>query len=114
MAESEELSAVKASRELPEDSPAPASAFNREQRCICHAARDAYFKCTKYNIQDNGEMVECRELRNTFEQSCPAKWFHLFIENRRKVYEEWNRTRGKTVNPLTIKEYKKYERLYNE
>ncbi|KAM4828747.1 cytochrome c oxidase assembly factor 6 homolog [Thomomys bottae] len=50
-----------------------------KERQVCWAARDRYWRC----LDEHAEAAaRCRELRSSFEDSCPPQWIKYFDKRR--------------------------------
>ncbi|KAJ1678520.1 hypothetical protein EV182_003885, partial [Spiromyces aspiralis] len=66
------------------ESPDSNSPPTRDQRKVCHKARDAYFKCLDEAGIDNPEDAKgtCFELRQKLYEDCPKTWADYFLQLR--------------------------------
>jgi len=56
-----------------------------EARKICWSARDRYFNCRiSYSTEEDRDK-NCLQLKNQFENSCPASWVKHFLKR-----QSWN------------------------
>ncbi|XP_041506252.1 cytochrome c oxidase assembly factor 6 homolog [Microtus oregoni] len=50
-----------------------------KERQVCWSARDLYWRCLDDNAED---AARCKQLRSSFEASCPQQWIKYFDKRR--------------------------------
>ena len=76
----------------------------KEERSKCWTSRDTYWQCLSENAPQHsstsGEKVPdiCKQLRKTFETSCPSQWVKHF--DRKRTYEQFKEKMDKGFDPL--------------